>query len=164
MLSNAVGVLVSFDLNYRAVPVERRKAGVAYRAILDKADIVFVGDEETAIAVGPNECPMELARRIAELSPRQVIIKLGEDGAVALIDGDDYQRDAIKVHVVDTVGAGDPFVAGCIAELLNGLDPHQRLDAAVRTGAFACMVPGDWEGMSRRGELGTLEQSESAIR
>lgn len=110
--------------------------------------------------MGPSEDPMELARRIAELGPRQVIIKLGDAGALALIDGNDYQRDAIKVAVVDTGGAGDAFVAGYIAELLNGLDPHQRLDTAVRTGAFACMVRGDWEGMPRRDELGMLEQSE----
>lgn len=135
-----------------------------YRAFLATADIVFAGDEEAAIAVGPSEDPMELARRIAELGPRQVIIKLGEAGAVALIDGNDYQRDAIKMPVVDTVGAGDALVAGYIAELLNGLDPHQRLDTEVRTGAFACMVFGDWEGLPRRGELGMLEQSEPMVR
>jgi len=101
-----------------------------------------------------------LSAGIAEPGPRQVITKLGEAGTVALIDGNDYQRDVIKVPVVDTVGAGDAFVAGYVAELLNGIDPHQRLDTAVRTGAFACMVPGDWEGMPRRGDLGMLEQSE----
>lgn len=83
---------------------------------------------------------------------------------MALIDGNDYHRDAIKVPVVDTVGAGDAFVVGYIAELLNGLDPHQRLDTAVRTGTFACMVPGDWECMPRREELGLLEQSELVAR
>ena len=131
MLSNAVGVLDSFELNYRAALWSEEKAVPAYRATLAKPDINFAGDEEAAIAVGPSEDPMKLARRIAELSPRQVITKLGESGAVALIDGNDYLRDAIKVPVVDTVGAG------YIAELLNGLDPHQRLDTAVCTGAFA---------------------------
>lgn len=107
---------------------------------------------------GPSDDPMELARRIAELGPRQVIIKLGEVVVVALVEGNDYRRDAIKVPVVDTVGAG------YIAELLKGLDPHQRLDTAVRTGAFACMVPGDWEVMPGRGELGMLEKSEPVVR
>lgn len=94
--------------------------------------------------MGPSEDPMELARRIAELDPRHVIIKLGEAGAVALIDGNDHQRDAIKVPVVDSLGAGDAFVAGYIVELLNGLDSHQQLPkTAVRAGAIACMAPGD---------------------
>ncbi|MGP5257771.1 PfkB family carbohydrate kinase [Glutamicibacter ardleyensis] len=164
MVAIAAGVLVSFDLNYRAALWSEEEAGEAYLAILPKADVVFAGDEEAAIAVGPSDDPMELAHRIAELGPRQVIIKLGDAGAVALIDGNEYRREAIKVPVVDTVGAGDAFVAGYIAELLNGLDPHQRLETAVRTGAFACMVPGDWEGMPRRNELGMLEQSEPVAR
>lgn len=107
---------------------------------------------------------MELAHRIAELGPRQVIIKLDDAGAVALIDCKEYRRDAIRLPVVDTAGAGDALVAGYIAELLNGLDPLARLETAVRTGAFACMVPGDWEGMPRRDELGMLEQSEPVAR
>lgn len=65
MLSDAAGVLVSFDLNCRAA-VWSEKAGPAYRAILAKADIDFAGDEEATITVGPSEDPMELARRIAE--------------------------------------------------------------------------------------------------
>lgn len=157
-------MLVSFDLNCRAALWSEERAGAAYSAIRAKSDVVFAGDEEAAIAVGPSEDPIELARRIAELGPRQVIIILGEAGAVAPIEGNDYQRDAIKVPVVDTVGAGDAFDAGYIAELLNGLDPHQRLDTAVRNGAFACMVPGDWEGMPRREELGMREQSEPVAR
>jgi 2-dehydro-3-deoxygluconokinase len=163
-IAHAAGVLVSFDLNYRAALWSEEEAGEAYRAILPKIDVVFAGDEEAAIAVGPIEDPMEVARRIAELGPRQVIIKLGDAGAVALIDGNEYRREAIKVPVVDTVGAGDAFVAGYIAELLNGLEPQERLETAVRTGAFACMVPGDWEGMPRRDELGMLEQSEPVAR
>ncbi|OIH85367.1 hypothetical protein BLJ79_09380 [Arthrobacter sp. UCD-GKA] len=140
------------------------EAGAAYRAILAKVDVVFAGDEEAAIAVGRSEDPMELAHRIAELGPRQVIIKLDDAGAVALIDCKEYRRDAIRLPVVDTAGAGDALVAGYIAELLNGLDPLARLETAVRTGAFACMVPGDWEGMPRRDELGMLEQSEPVAR
>lgn len=163
-IAHAAGAVVSFDLNYRAALWSEAEAGAAYRKILPKADVVFAGDEEAAIAVGPAEDPMELARRIAAFGPRQVIIKLGDAGAVALIDGNEYRREAIKVQALDTVGAGDAFVAGYIAELLGGLDPLQRLDTAVRTGAFACLVPGDWEGMPRRSELGLLEQSEPVAR
>lgn len=121
-----------------------------------KEDIVFAGGEEAAIAMGPSEDPTELVRRIAQLSRRQVITKLGEAGAVVLIDGNDYRRDAIKLPFVGPVGVGDAFVAGYIVELLNGLDPQQRLDTAVRIGAFACMVPSDWECMPRHDELGML--------
>lgn len=58
-MAHAAGVLVSFDLNYRAALWNEEKAGAAYRAILAKADIVFAGDEEAAIAVGPSGDSME---------------------------------------------------------------------------------------------------------
>lgn len=163
-MAQAVGVLVSFDLNYRAALWSEEEAGQAYRTILPKVDVVFAGDEEAALAVGPSEDSMELARRIAAMGPRQVIIKLGGGGCVALIDGNEYLLDALKVPVLDTVGAGDAFVAGYIAEMLEGLAPHQRLQTAVRTGALSCMVAGDWEGMPQREEREMLESTEPVAR
>lgn len=73
-----------------------------------------------AIAVGSREDPIELARRIAELGPRQVIIKLGEACAVSLIDSNDDQRDVIKVPVTD---------------------PHQRLTGRYTQASLPAMFP-----------------------
>ncbi|WP_443461715.1 PfkB family carbohydrate kinase [Glutamicibacter ardleyensis] len=66
-MAQAVGVLVSFDLNYRAALWSEEEAGQAYRTILPKVDVVFAGDEEAALGVGPSEDSMELARRIAAM-------------------------------------------------------------------------------------------------
>ena len=60
------------------------------------------------------------------------------------------------MQVVDTVGAGDAFVAGYLAELRAGLPAQQRLATAVTTGAFACLSPGDWEGYPRRDQFELL--------
>ena len=158
------GTLVSFDLNYRAALWPRATAAAAFRDLMQQADVVFAGDDEAAIAVGPAGSPLELARRIGDLGPAQVIIKLGAQGCVALVDGQSYSQAAIPVRAVDTVGAGDAFVAGYLSELLRGEDVAQRLLTAVRTGAFACLVPGDWEGMPRRGELELLEAVEPVSR
>jgi 2-dehydro-3-deoxygluconokinase len=68
------------------------------------------------------------------------------------------------VSVIDTVGAGDGFVAGYLADRLAGLDPQQRLRTAAAVGALACAVDGDWEGMPRRDELGLLTASEPVAR
>lgn len=158
------GTLVSFDLNYRAALWTPEEAGEQYRRIVPRADVVFAGDEEAAMAVGNGQDPHELARRICELGATQAIIKLGADGCVALVDGTAYAQLAIPIRAVDTVGAGDAFVAGYIAEMLNGMDVPQRLLTAARTGAFACLVPGDWEGMPRRAELNLLESREPVSR
>ena len=57
-----------------------------------------------------------------------------------------------------------PFVAGYLAELLDGKDAATRLRTAVTTGAFACLAAGDWEGLPRRSEFALLTASEPVIR
>lgn len=163
-LARKHGTIVSFDLNYRAALWSPEAAGEAFRALIRKADLVFAGDDEAALAVGPDQNPHELAARIAAMGPSQVVIKLGAQGCVALIDGEKYLQPAVPVRALDTVGAGDGFVAGYVAELLAGLRAADRLRTAVQVGAFACLVPGDWEGMPLRSELGLLEASEPVSR
>jgi 2-dehydro-3-deoxygluconokinase len=161
--AKAAGVPVSFDLNFRANLWSREGAAGVYRRIIPLADIVFAGDDEAAIAVGAGQ-PGDLARRIADLGPSQAVIKLGADGAVALIDGQVFCQEAVSVEAVDTVGAGDAFVAGYLAEYVSGRGPGERLRTAAATGAFACLVPGDWEGFPRRHELTLLDTKEPVSR
>ncbi|QCO98463.1 sugar kinase [Arthrobacter sp. 24S4-2] len=161
--AKAAGVPVSFDLNFRANLWSREGAAGVYRDIIPLADIVFAGDDEAAIAVGAGE-PEDLARRIAHLGPSQAVIKLGADGALALIDGQVFRLEAVSVEDVDTVGAGDAFVAGYLAEYVSGRSPEERLRTGAATGAFACLVPGDWEGFPRRHELSLLETKEPVSR
>ena len=156
------GVPVSFDVNHRA-SLWGADASPAYRAVAERATIVFAGDEEAAM-LAPGTTPAELARAIADLGPAQVVVKLGADGCHALIDGDTHVVPAVPVHPVDTVGAGDAFVAGYLAELVRGLPAADRLATAVRTGAFACLGPGDWESFPRRHELGLLDGGDPVTR
>lgn len=161
--ARAHNVTVSFDLNFRGNLWSAEGARSVYRDIIPLADIVFAGDDEAAIAVGAGE-PEELARRIAALGPSQAVIKLGADGALALIDGTLFRQEAVTVDAVDTVGAGDAFVAGYLAELVTGRGPQDRLKTAAATGAFACLVQGDWEGFPRRHELSILQTREPVSR
>ena len=78
-----------------------------------------------------------------------------------LVDGNGAY---VQVLPVDTVGAGDAFVAGYLAELLADLPVADRLATAVRTGAFACLGPGDWESYARRSELPLLDASDPVAR
>ncbi|MET3919219.1 sugar kinase [Arthrobacter sp. UYEF20] len=158
------GTLVSFDLNYRSALWPKESAASAFRGLIRQADVVFAGDEEAAIVVGASEDPLELARRVAALGPSQVIIKLGAEGCVALVDGESYHQPAVAIQPLDTVGAGDAFVGGYLAEMLTGEPVQQRLLTAVKAGAYACLVSGDWEGMPRRAELELLDAAEPVSR
>jgi 2-dehydro-3-deoxygluconokinase len=157
------GTTVSFDVNYRRALWSPELAGQVCRDLVAQADIVFAGEDEAAMLVGPGS-PVELAERLAALGPAQVVIKLGAAGCFALVDGTGYEQGAVAVPVVDTVGAGDAFVAGYLHALLGGADAPDRLLVAVRCGAFACLSPGDWEGMPRHFELELLETVEAVHR
>lgn len=162
--ARAEGVPVSFDLNYRANLWPREAAKSVYLDIIALSDIVFAGDDEAAIAVGNASSPEELAGRITAHGPTQAVIKLGAEGALAMVDGEIFRQQATPVNAVDTVGAGDAFVAGYLAELMAGLGVKDRLATAAATGAFACLVPGDWEGFPRRSELKLLGAKEPVSR
>ncbi|WP_166351426.1 sugar kinase [Phytoactinopolyspora limicola] len=144
--------LVSLDLNYRASLWSREEARAALTHLVERAHVVFAGPEEASLVVpdGPVE---ELAPALAELGPTQVIIKMGAEGAYSLIDGQVRKTPAVAVPVVDTVGAGDAFVAGYLAEWIAGEPAEQRLRTAVAAGAFACTTLGDWEGLPVRADL-----------
>lgn len=163
-VAKAANITVSFDLNYRTKLWSADEAREVYREIIPHADIVFAGDDEAGIVVGPQSDPEDLAHRLADYGPRQSIIKLGAAGAIALIEGRTYRQPAVAVEAIDTVGAGDAFVAGYLAEFMNHAAPSARLQTAAATGAFACLVPGDWEGFPRREELALLRANEPVHR
>jgi 2-dehydro-3-deoxygluconokinase len=162
--ATSAGVPVSFDVNHRTKLWVDRDESAVYQSIAERSTIVFAGEDEARILAPKAKSVKELAHAIADLGPTQVVIKLGENGCFALVDGVEYSRDAIRIRPVDTVGAGDAFVAGYLAELLAGLPVAERLTTAVTTGAFACLNPGDWEGYPRRDELALLSASEPVTR
>ncbi|WP_345752127.1 sugar kinase [Microbacterium rhizophilus] len=153
--ARAGGALVSFDLNHRSKLWSAEAAGRAFREAFALADIVFAGDDEAALAVGEGS-PAELAERIAAYGPREVIIKLGEHGAYALEGDRTHEQPSFRVDVADTVGAGDAFVGGYLAERLAGLDLPERMRTAAAAGACACRGDGDWEMMPTRRDLAEL--------
>jgi 2-dehydro-3-deoxygluconokinase len=163
-IARASDTTVSFDLNFRGNLWTTAQAAETYARIIPLVDVVFAGDEEAAILVGESDDPVQLATRLAALGPAQAVIKLGHLGAVAWIDGKILHQAAVAITPVDTVGAGDAFVAGFLAELMLGSTPRARLELATTTGAFACLVPGDWEGAPRRDELHLIHASETVTR
>ena len=156
-------VPVSFDLNFRRALWSEDAAAPALTEAVGWADIVFAGVEEAAIVTGTRD-PLQAALALEALGPRQVLIKLGADGCLARVDGTTYEVPAPRVTVLDTVGAGDAFAAGYLADLLAGAAPAARLATAVAAGAWAVTVSGDWEGMPDRRALDLLEETEPVVR
>jgi 2-dehydro-3-deoxygluconokinase len=145
------GLLVSFDLNYRAKLWPPEEARECFEALATRVDLLFLGDEEAHALWGSADEP--LLRRLARFGPREVILKRGGEGSRALVDGQIVEHPAFAVAAVDTVGAGDAFAAGYLAGWLWGHEPLERLRTANAMGALCAMSYGDYEGLPTRSEL-----------
>lgn len=146
------GVAVSIDFNYRRALWTPEQAGQEYRLLAESADIVLASAYEARIAVGAAE-PEQLLERLAALGPGEVVVKLGDDGAIGRAADRTHIAPPLPVTEVDSIGAGDAFAAGYLATRIGGGTFEQCMDVAARVGAFAVTVHGDWEGLPTRAEL-----------
>jgi 2-dehydro-3-deoxygluconokinase len=163
--ARAAGALVSFDVNHRAsLWADTGSAKATYRALAGRADIVFAGDDEAGLITGHHDVRRQLDS-LLKSGVQQAIVKQGHRGAVAATsDGEFESRPAIAVPVIDTVGAGDAFVAGWLAELARGCSLGARLETAVACGALACTGPGDWEANPTRDDVARLHRTDPVSR
>jgi 2-dehydro-3-deoxygluconokinase len=158
------GVPVSFDLNFRSALWSKDDALDFYRKLIPLTDVVFASPDEAAIVVGDLAAPSEIALALEGLGAGSAVVKLGADGAVASRGGMLFSRAAFAVPAMDTVGAGDAFVAGYLAAFTTGGALDECLELASAVAAFVCMSPGDWEGLPRRDELPLLLSTDPVSR
>ena len=148
------GRTVSFDPNLRpALWASATQMQHTINELASRCDWVLPGLDEGRQLSGHGE-PQAIAAFYRALGARQVVVKLGADGA--WYDGDDgagHVPAFPATRVVDTVGAGDGFAAGLISALLAG----RGIAAAVRRGAWigarAVQVRGDTDGLPTQREL-----------
>lgn len=161
----APAATVSFDVNHRPAVWRDREAAPVYRELARAAGVVFAGEDEARLLTGSAATdPHELVDALAATTAGDVVLKRGAAGALAVIDGAVHEVAAVPVAAVDTVGAGDAFVAGYLADLVAGRTARERLLTAVRCGAFACLSAGDWEGLPTRRDLEELDRTDPVVR
>jgi 2-dehydro-3-deoxygluconokinase len=161
--ARGAGVPVSLDVNYRAVLWSPEAAATELRDLARQAGLLFAGEEEAALLVGEHGNPERAVVALAALGPRQAVLKLGAEGAVAAVDGELHRQPPRPVRAVDPVGAGDAFVAGYLAGVLDGCAGPDCLSTGAACGAFAVTVAGDWEGLPTREELDLLRHGDGTV-
>jgi len=117
--------------------------------VLKRADVVVVNEVEHA-TIGVD---------LSEISGL-VALTLGSMGATLYRHGRAVARATPPpVDVVDTVGAGDCFVAALTVSLLEGLSPELALQRAVIAGALATTVEGAQPSMPTRAAVDAVMAS-----
>lgn len=114
VMADALGVPVSFDPNIRlTVEPDHTVWRRTFEAIAPHASIIKMSDEDAAVLF-PGEEPGALAQKLAA-DGALVAITLGGDGAV-IANGQTAARiTAPTTTVVDTIGAGDSFMAAVLS-------------------------------------------------
>ncbi len=103
-----------------------------------RADVVKMNEEEAALLI--NGSTGDLKDKITEFRKKYhaqtICVTRGEHGALVWHDYEFYEHPGYKVEVIDTVGAGDSFLATFINGLLHKHPIPQVLDKACAVGAY----------------------------
>ena len=165
------GVVVSYDLNYRASLWKanggQKKAQAVNSELVRLADVVFGNEEDFSVALGFavkgtdenfsvldsgsfKEMIAEVVRKYPNLKVvastlRTVASASRNDwGAICYCGGQFYEAtQRTGVEIFDRVGGGDSFASGLIYGVLSGHDPAWAVECGAAHGALAMTTPGD---------------------
>jgi len=135
----AAGLTTSLDCNDD--PDDRWQGGI--RDALHYVDI-FLPNAREAMHLTKARDAHSAAKDLAQIVPL-VVVKVGAEGAIARRGKETWSSPALKVEVVDPVGAGDSFNAGFLHEYLKGSDVQTCLAAGNLAGALSVTRAGGTE-------------------
>ena len=130
--------------------------------MLALCDYVIPNETEAAILTG---LPVETleqaetaARALQAAGARNVLLTLGERGALLLADdGTAHFVEAFHAGpVVETTGAGDAFCGGFAAALAEGKSPHEAVRFGCATAGLSVTRAGTAPSMPKRAEIEAL--------
>jgi len=105
---------------------------------------VFLPNERELKRIAGTENVEAAIDRLAAIVPL-LVVKLGSEGAMAQAGKERVTSPAVKVDLVDPVGAGDSFDAGFLHEFLRGSDLTTCLRSGNLAGALSVTRPGGTE-------------------
>lgn len=143
-------LFVSYDANLRDSFVDdRNRTWREVRELGDRCTLVKLSDEDAEL-LSPGDGPDEVVAALLEGARTElVVLTRGRDGATAFTADHTVSARPREIRVVDTVGAGDAFMAGTLAQLhdLHALRrglPTERADlerlvaGAIEVAAITC--------------------------
>ena len=148
------GALVTFDANIRAALLGDRDPRALLRPVMELADVVVLSEHEAGLLIGG--CGEDDLRRGQASLGCELVVVHGGWGAVAATASGLSRAAGFSVPVVDSVGAGDAFVAGLISGLLRGWPLEDCLAMGNACGACAVAVRGDVSSMPYEADVLTL--------
>ncbi len=143
-LAHERGIMISFDLNYRAKLWSPSTAATALEPLLPGVHILRMGRDEAQALFGLQSDTEQIAREVyARFRPRVAVVTDSGNPAVAF-DGTTLSRvDCYTVAIVDEIGAGDAFTTGFLVGYLEHNSIERGLQFAQALAALKLTYAGD---------------------
>jgi fructokinase len=138
-----------FDVNLRAPFYDK----TLIESLLWEANIVKMNEEELDIIATWFTTEKDFEKQIRFIQQHfdldTVIVSQGSVGAYCYENDTLYFQKAFEITVKDTIGSGDAFLAGFLAEKMQGKDPQKCLITACKAGAYVATQAGATPIMSK---------------
>ncbi|MEM3433786.1 MAG: ribokinase [Candidatus Methanomethyliaceae archaeon] len=119
---------------------------------LDRIDILTPNVTELRGLTGTEDIKRG-GEKLLKLGARQVLCKVGENGAWLIRPSEARHFPAFKIEAVDTTAAGDAFNGALAVALDEGLPIEESIEWANAAGALACTREGAQSSLPYREEL-----------
>jgi ribokinase len=126
-------------------------------SVLGLIDLLTPNETEARVLAGraPDSVidPESVGQELIRLGVKQVVMTLGEKGALLVTSSSSARFPAVPVQASDTTGAGDAFNAGLATALAHGSSLADAVQLAVVVGAMAVTKEGVIPSLARRDEV-----------
>lgn len=132
-----------FDVNLRP---PHYKIAVLFE-LMQKANFIKFNDDELfeickELNFNSNDLQKNIEFISKETNTEAICVTLGGDGAILFQGKKFYRNNGYKVKVIDTVGAGDSFLATLIHQTLRNGKPSEALNYSCVVGAIVASKSG----------------------
>ncbi|MFC3478254.1 bifunctional 2-dehydro-3-deoxygluconokinase/2-dehydro-3-deoxygalactonokinase [Halobacterium litoreum] len=142
--AQATGTTTAFDVNYRGKLWDAETARDGLEALFPDVDVLFVAERDARDVLGREGKPAAIGRGLAdEFGFGTVVVTRGDEGALAVRNGDAYRQGAFETETHDAIGTGDAFVGGYLAQRVDGGSVEDALAWGAATAALKRTIPGD---------------------
>ncbi|APY09839.1 carbohydrate kinase [Seonamhaeicola sp. S2-3] len=132
-----------FDVNLRAPHYSFK----VLSDLMNHADFIKFNDDEIFeigdfLNISTKSLEQLIMSIAGQTKAKSICVTRGKKGAILYNEGKLYYNKGYKVKVVDTVGAGDSFLATLISKLTDNNAPQESLDYACAVGALVTSSEG----------------------
>jgi 2-dehydro-3-deoxygluconokinase len=146
-----LGVLTSFDVNYRGQLWSPEAAAAALARVLPRVDLLFASPFDFQLLTGSEVSSGSAAELRRRFGLSQVIVRTQAEVNAGLLEvtveafGDESApaSGTAQANVLDAFGAGDAAVAAFLARYLAMAPLPEAVAAAAEASAYMYTIPGD---------------------